>query len=73
MPVDSIITTIITSDMVAISTGSKIGMPKRKGVTTANQPASATRSKCIMPRPAAKTQPMTMPVRTAMLLISPRP
>ena len=31
MPVDSIITTIITRHMVAIATRSKVGMPKWKG------------------------------------------
>jgi hypothetical protein len=31
MPVDSIITTIITSVIVRIITGSKVGMPKAKG------------------------------------------
>ena len=40
MPVDSIITTIITSVMVRIITGSKVGMPKAKGVTNPNQPAA---------------------------------
>ena len=37
MPVDSIITTIITSVMVRIRIGSKIGMPKWNGGISANQ------------------------------------
>ena len=67
MPVDSIRVTIITSVMVAISTGSKIGVPKWNGVIGANQAASATLSKCIIPSAAAITPPVTMPRSTAML------
>ena len=55
MPVDSIITTIITSVIVRIRTGSKIGMPKWNGRISANQRASPTLSKCIMPSAAAMT------------------
>ena len=67
MPVNSIIVTIITSVMVTISTGSKIGVPKWKGMIGANQAASATFSKCIIPSAAAMTPPTTMPTSTAML------
>ena len=41
MPVDSIITTIMTSVMVTISTGSKIGVPKWNGGINANHCAAA--------------------------------
>ena len=67
MPVDSIITTIITRVMVTIRTGSKIGVPKWNGGIGANQAAAATLSKCIIPSAAAMTPPTTMPSRTAML------
>ena len=73
MPVDSIITTIITNVMVRIITPSKVGMPKANGVTTSNQAALATLSKPILPRPTATTQPATMPSNTAMLAMKPRP
>ena len=53
--------------MVAISTGSKIGVPKWNGVIGANQAAAAIFSKCIIPRAAAITPPATIPRRTAML------
>ena len=71
MPVDSIITTIITRTMVRIITGSKIGVPKWKGEISANQPAVPTLSKCIMPRAAASTPPMMMPRSTAILATKP--
>ena len=72
MPVDSIITTIITSVMVRIITMSNVGMPKAKGVTTSNQCALPTLSKFILPMPAAITQPTTMPSSTEMLATKPR-
>ena len=71
MPVDSIITTIITSVMVRIITGSKVGMPKAKGVTTSNQCALATLSKFILPIAMATAQPATMPSSTEMLATKP--
>ena len=71
MPVDSIITTIITSVMVRIITMSKVGMPNAKGVTTSNQPALPTLSKFILPMPKATTQPNTMPSSTEMLATKP--
>lgn len=73
MPVDSIITTIITSTMVRISTGSKIGVPKWNGMIGANQAAEPTLAKSIMPKAAATMPPATMPISTAMLLTKPRP
>ena len=73
MPVDSMNVTIMTSTMVTISTGSKIGMPKWNGVMNANQPASPILSKCIMPSAAVIVAPMMMPSRTAMLATKPRP
>ena len=57
--------------MVAISTGSKIGVPKWNGVIGANQAASATLSKCIIPSAAAMTPPVMMPRSTAMLARKP--
>ena len=72
MPSDSIITTTMTSTMVRIITGSKIGVPKWKGMISANQPASATLSKCIIPRIAAITAPVTMPTSTAIFDRKPR-
>jgi hypothetical protein len=71
MPVDSIITTIITSVMVRIITMSNVGMPKANGVTTSNQCALPTLSKCILPIAAASTQPATMPSSTEMLARKP--
>ena len=71
MPVDSIITTIITRVMVRISTGSKVGMPNWNGSTTSNQAALATLSKFIMPMAVASTLPTTMPSSTEMLLRKP--
>ncbi len=71
MPVDSIITTIITSAMVRIITMSKLGMPKAKGVTTSNQCALATLSKFILPIAMATAQPATMPSSTEMLAMKP--
>jgi len=73
MPVDSIITTIITSVMVRIITGSKVGMPKANGVTTSIQPALATLSKFILPSAIATAQPATMPSSTEMLAMKPLP
>ena len=46
----------MTSVMVRIRIGSKIGMPKWNGGISANQPAAATFSKCIMPSAAAMTR-----------------
>ncbi len=66
-------TTIITSTMVRIRIGSKIGTPKRSGVISANQSAEATFSKCIMPSEAVTMPPITMPSRTAMLARKPLP
>ena len=71
MPVDSIITTIITSVMVRIITMSKVGMPKAKGVTRSNQCALPTLSKFILPIAMATAQPATMPSRTEMLATKP--
>ena len=73
MPVDSIITTIITSTMVRISTGSKIGMPKWNGMIGATQAAFTTLSKCMRPSAAAMQPPTTMPISTAMLETKPLP
>ena len=69
MPVDSIITTIITSVIVIVSTitGSKVGRPKTNGVTMSNHCARATLSRPILPRPTASTQPATMRVSTGTL------
>ena len=72
MPVDSIITTIITSDMVRIITGSKTGTPKWNGSTMSNQGALPTLSKFIMPAAVATTPPTTMPSSTEMLAMKPR-
>ena len=71
MPVDSIITTIITSVMVRIITRSKVGMPKWKGVITPNQAASPTLSKFILPSATAITAPTMMPRSTEMLARKP--
>ena len=71
MPVDSIITTIITSVIVRIITGSKVGMPKANGVTKSNQFALATLSKFILPIAMATAQPATMPSSTEMLATKP--
>jgi hypothetical protein len=71
MPVDSIMTTIITSDIVRIITMSKVGMPKANGVTTSNQCALPTLSKFILPRAIAIAQPPTMPSSTEMLAMKP--
>ena len=73
MPVDSIITTIITSVMVRIMTGSNVGMPNAKGVTTSNHAALPTLSKLILPIATATTQPAMMPSSTATLETKPRP
>lgn len=73
IPVDSIITTIITSVMVRIITGSKVGIPKWNGRIGANQAAAATFSKCIIPIDAARSPPTTIPISTAMLDRKPRP
>lgn len=69
---DSIITTIITSTIVRIITGSKVGMPNAKGVTMSNQCAVATLAKLILPSSAASAQPATMPSSTEMLATKPR-
>ncbi len=72
MPVDSIMTTIITRVMVRIITRSKVGMPKWKGVMRPNHAASATLSKVILPSATARAAPITMPRRTEMLATKPR-
>ena len=72
MPVDSIITTIMTSVMVRIITGSKIGRPKRKGVISSNQSARSTWSKCMSPMEAASTAPTMIPSSTEILARKPR-
>ncbi len=71
MPVDSIMTTIMTRVMVTIITRSKVGVPKWKGVMRPNQLASATLSKLILPSATAITAPMMMPRRTEMLAMKP--
>ena len=53
--------------------GSKMGMPKAKGVTTSKLLALATFSKVILPMPVANTHPATMPSSTAMLAMKPLP
>ena len=68
MPVDS----IMTSVMVTIRIGSKIGRAISKGSTRSNQLALATFSKPIMPAAVAMTPPMTMPSSTEMLATKPR-
>ena len=67
MPVDS----IITSTMVRIITGSNVGMPKAKGVTTSNQCALPTLSKFILPMAMVTAHPATMPSKTEMLATKP--
>ena len=71
IPVDSIMTTIITSDIVAIVTRSNVGMPNANGVTRSSQGALATLSKLILPIATATTQPTMMPIRTEMLATKP--
>ena len=73
MPVDSIITTIITSVMVKISTGSKTGAAIPKGSTNSNQEALATLSKFMNPIATLTTPPTTMPSSTEMLEMKPLP
>ncbi len=73
MPVDSIITTIITTHIVATGTRWNCGQPKWNGSTGANQAAAATFSTCMSPRQAASTEPATMPASTATLARKPRP
>ena len=73
MPVDSIITTIITSVMVRIIQKSKVGAPKWKGVIRPNQAASPTLAKFMVPMATAITAPITMPKSTAMLAMKPLP
>ncbi len=73
MPVDSIITTIITRHMVTMAPRSNLGMPNWKGTTIPNHGAAATLAKLIIPNAAAATQPATMPISTAMLATKPRP
>ena len=71
MPVDSIITTIITSVMVRIRMGSKIGMAISSGSTRSNHSALLTLSKFISPISVATTAPMTMPSSTEILATKP--
>ena len=71
MPVDSIITTIITSVMVRISNGSNCGVPNENGTTGANQAALATLSKFMSPIAVATTPPITIPSNTEMLAMKP--
>ena len=71
MPVDSIITTIITKVMVTIRIGSKMGAAISKGSTRSNQCALATLSKLIKPATVAITPPITMPSSTEMLATKP--
>ncbi len=71
MPVDSIITTIITSVMVRIRNASNCGMPKWKGSTTSNQAALPTFSKVMRPMTVATAPPITMPSSTEMLATKP--
>ena len=71
MPVDSIITTIITKVMVRMSTGSNTGMPNWNGMTTPNHSALPTLSKFIKPMAEATTPPMTMPNSTEILAMKP--
>ena len=71
MPVDSIMTTTITSVMVRISTGSNTGRPNWNGSTRSNHLALATLLKFIMPLAVATTPPITMPSSTEMLPMKP--
>ena len=59
--------------MVMIITGSNTGIPKWKGVISANHFALAISPKCIMPKAAAKMPPIIMPKSTAMLETKPLP
>ena len=71
MPVDSIITTIITSVMVRIITASNCGIPKANGITNSNHAALPTLSKFISPMAVATTPPMRIPSSTEMLAMKP--
>ena len=71
MPVDSIITTIITSVMVRIRIGSKVGVAISNGSTMSKSGALTTLSKFILPVIVATTPPMTMPINTAMFETKP--
>ena len=71
MPVDSIITTIITSVMVRIRMGSNTGPAISNGSTRSNHWALATFSNDIRPMATAITAPMTMPSSTEMLARKP--
>ena len=72
MPVDSIITTTMISDMVRIIMMSKRGMPKWKGSTMSNQAAWSIFSKVMMPAAEAAMAPTTMPSSTEILATKPR-
>ncbi|EWS63666.1 hypothetical protein Y695_03100 [Hydrogenophaga sp. T4] len=71
MPVDSIITTIITRLMVRIRMGSNTGAAISNGSTMSNQFALATFSNVIRPAAVAITPPPTMPSNTEMLATKP--
>ena len=73
MPVDSIITTIITRVMVRMRTGLKMGAAISKGSTRSNHWALATFSNDIIPMPTATTAPMMMPSSTEILAMKPLP
>lgn len=71
MPIDSINTISMTIVRVIIEAGSKVGQPKAKGRTMANQAASFRPEKLTSPISSATTKPKPIPNNTEILEIKP--